>query len=142
LTFLQNKWALSSLIILCWAVIASFSTGYYYYQYTDLTEKLKQLPVHVSVSIDYGNGTVTSFEDVYLFRNATALDALRAVVESITTDYWLGWGAIVTSVNGLENEGLLGWQYWINGEWGTVAADLTTLINNDQVEWKYAAFGG
>ena len=94
------------------------------------------------MSIDYGNGTVTSFEDVYLFRNATALDALRAVVESITTDYWLGWGAIVTSVNGLENEGLLGWQYWINGEWGTVAADLTTLINNDQVEWKYAAFGG
>jgi hypothetical protein len=123
-------------------VIASFSTGYYYYQYAELNEKLKQLPVHVSASIDYGNGTITTFEDVYLFRNATALDALRAVVESITTGYWLGWGAIVTSVNGLDNEGLLGWQYWINDEWGTVAADLTTLINGDQVKWKYAAFGG
>jgi hypothetical protein len=142
LALLRNNWALIALVILCWAVVASFSTGYYYYQYTDLSEKLKRLPVHISVSIDYSNGTITAFEDVYLFQNATVLDALRAVTESITSQYWSGWGTIVTSVNGLTNEGLAGWQYWINEEWGVVAADLQILVSGDQVKWKYATFSG
>ena len=142
MAFLRNKWALIALTILCWAVVASFLTGYYYYQYADLSEKLKRLPVHVSVSINYDNGTLTTFEDVYLFRKATVLDTLRAVTESITTEYWSGWGTIVISVNGVANEGLVGWQYWINGEWGTVAADSQILVSGDQVEWKYAMFGG
>jgi len=94
------------------------------------------------VSINYSNGTLTTFEDVYLFRKATVLDTLRAMTESITTEYWSGWGTIVISVNGVTNEGLVGWQYWINGKWGTVAADSQILVSGDQVEWKYATFGG
>ena len=142
MALLRNKWALISLTIFCWAVVASFSTGYYYYQFANLSEKLKKLPVHVSGSIDYGDGTATTFGDVYLFRNATVLDFLRVTAESVTAEYWPGWGTIVKSVNGVTNEGLIGWQYWINGEWGTMAADLQILVSGDQVEWKYTTFGG
>lgn len=87
MTFLRNKWVLIALVILCWAVVASFLTGYYFYQYADLSEKLKRLPFHVSVSINHGNGIITTSEDVYLFREATVLDTSRAVKESITTEY-------------------------------------------------------
>lgn len=144
MAFLQNKWALAALAMLCWAVAASFTTAYYNYLYTDLFEKLKAVPVHVSMSIDYDNGTITTFEDVYLFRNATALDALRAVA-NVTTEYYVGIGSLVKSVNGVSNDWLsagVGWQYWTNGEWGTKAPDMQILISGDQVEWKYTTYQG
>jgi hypothetical protein len=128
--------------ILCWAVLASFGTGYYYYQYTSLSEKLTRLPVHVSVSIDYGNSTIEKIEDIYLFRNSTVLDALRAIANDLSVEYWSGWGTIIRSINGMANEGMVGWQYWVNEEYGTVAVDLYILVNGDEIEFRYASFGG
>ena len=96
--------------------------------------------MNVSLSIDYGNGTIQTFTDVYLEQNATALDALRTVEESVITEHWVGWGSIVTSIGGITNEGLVGWQYWVNENWGLVAADLQILVSGDLVEWKYAPF--
>ncbi len=144
MAFLRNKWALATLAMLCWAVAASFTTAYYNYLYIDLFEKLKAVPVHVSVSVDYGNGTITTFEDVYLFRNATTLDALRAVA-NVTTEYIVGVGSFVKSVNGISNDWFsagVGWQYWTNGEWGTKASDMQILISGDEVEWKYTTYQG
>jgi len=140
LTFLENKWTIITLAVLCWAVVASLSTGYYYFQYSDLSDKLERFTVNVSLSIDYGNGTIQTFTDVYLEQNATALDALRTVEESVITEHWVGWGSIVTSIGGITNEGLVGWQYWVNENWGLVAADLQILVSGDLVEWKYAPF--
>ncbi|MEA2090115.1 MAG: DUF4430 domain-containing protein [Thermoproteota archaeon] len=145
MAFLQNKWATATIVVFCWAIATSFTTGYYYYLYTDLFERLKIVPVHVSVSIDYyGNGTTTTFEDVYLFRNATALDALRAVA-NVTPEYHAGLGTLVTGVNGVFNNwpgAGVGWQYWINGKWGEIAADKQILINGDKLLWNYTTWQG
>lgn len=129
--------------MVCWGVIASFSALYYYYLYTDLFEKLKALPVHVSITVDYGNGTTKSFPEVYLFRNATVLDALRAVA-NVTLQY-TEFGVLVVSVDGVSNDWTgagIGWQYWINGEWGSVAADRQILVCNDHVAWNCTTWGG
>lgn len=142
LTFLRNKWALVALVILCGGLVATFFAAYYYYMYTDLFQKLKAVPVHISVSIDYGNGTITTFEDVYLFRNATALDGLRAVA-NVTLGYY-EWGVLVEGVNGKSNEPWpgKGWQYWLNEEYGLMGAAKQILINGDKVDWKYATYEG
>lgn len=144
LAFLRNKWALATLVILCWAIIASSALGYYYYKYFDLSQRLKAVPVHVTVSIDYGNDTTTTFENVYLFRNATALDALRAIA-NVTTEPFTGMGLLVVGVDGLLNDWMgagKGWQYWLNGEYGLEAADKQILINGDSVDWKYTTYQG
>lgn len=141
--FLRNKWAIAALVMVCWGAIASLSTAYYYYLYTDLFERLKAVPVHVSVTIDYGNGTTKTFSDVYLFRNATALDALRAVANA--TLQYTEFGVLVTSVNDISNDWSgagVGWQYWINGKWGNVAADKQILIRGDYVSWNCTTWGG
>jgi hypothetical protein len=144
LSFLKNKWAIATAALLCWGIVTSFTTGYYYYLYTDLFERLKMVPVHVSVSIDYGNSTTTTFQDVYLFRNATALDALRAVA-NVTPEYYVGLGTLVVGINGVFNDWMgasVGWQYWINGKWGEVAADKQILVNGDRLLWNYTTYQG
>lgn len=141
--FLRNKWAIATLALVCWGVIASFSTAYYYYLYTDLFEKLRTVPVHISVIVAYGNGTTKTFPDVYLFRNATALDSLRAVA-NVTLQY-TEFGVLVTSVDGVSNDwggAGVGWQYWVDDEWGSVAADRQILISGNQVTWNCTTWGG
>lgn len=102
------------------------------------------VPVHVSILIDYGNDTTTTFEDVYLFRNATAFDALRAVA-NVTSEYYVGLGTLVKGINGVLNDWMstgVGWQYWINGKWGEVAADKQILVNGDRLLWNYTTYQG
>ena len=122
---------------------SKFLAGYYSYKYADLSQRLKAVPVHVSVSFDYGNDTTITFEDVYLFRNATALDALRAVA-NVTTEAYTGMGLLVKGVNGVINEPWpgKGWQYWLNEEYALEAADKQILINGDRVDWKYTTYPG
>lgn len=144
LSFLKNKWALVALVLLCWGIAATFLAGYHYYRYLDLSQRLQAVPVHVTVSIDYGNGSVTTFDDVYLFRNATTLDALRAIA-NVNTEAYTGMGLLVTGVNGLENDWVgagKGWQVWLNGEYGLEAADQQILINGDRADWKYTTYQG
>lgn len=98
----------------------------------------------MEVSIDYGNGTVVSIEDVYLFRNATALDSLRAVA-NVTTKYFVGTGLLIRGVNGIFNDWIgsgEGWQYWLNREYALEAADKQVLISGDVVDWKYTTYQG
>jgi hypothetical protein len=144
LNFLHNRWLLAALLALCWATAATFSTAYYSYKYNDLIKRLESVPVHVEVSRDYGNGTVVSIEDVYLFRNATALDSLRAVA-NVTTEYFVGTGLLIIGVDGIFNDWIgsgEGWQYWLNGEYALEAADKQILISGDVVDWKYTTYQG
>ncbi len=142
--FLHNKWLLAALLALCWATAATFSTAYYSFKYGDLIKRLETVPVHVKVSKDYGNGTVVNFDDVYLFRNATALDSLRAVA-NVTTEYWVDLGLLVTGVDGIDNDWMgsgEAWQCWLNGEYALEAADKLILISGDTVAWKYTTYQG
>lgn len=132
----KRTWVLAVVALLCWTAVASFTAVYYYQQYFSMRASL----VRVSVYIDYGNGTVASYDEVYLFYNATVLDALRAVAD-VNATYWPAFGSFfVESINGVvnnaDNNGKY-WLYWVNGEHGVVGADKCILREGDRVEWKY-----
>lgn len=117
-------------------MIGTVTSIYYFQQYTSVRASL----VQVSLTIDYGNGTVVTHDEVYLFHNATVLDALRAVAEVYVT-YWPSFEAFfVESINGVvnnaDNNGKY-WLYWVNGEHPPVGADKYILRNGDNVEWRY-----
>ncbi|UCG36436.1 MAG: DUF4430 domain-containing protein [Candidatus Bathyarchaeota archaeon] len=133
-----------TLLVFCWATAATFSTAYYSFKFTDLLRRLEAVPVHVSVSKDYGNQTTITFEEVYLFSSATALDSLRAVA-NVTTEYHEVMGLLVTGVDGLSNDWAgagKGWQYWLNGQYALEAADMLILVSGDIVDWRYTTYQG
>lgn len=132
----RRLWTLALVALLCWSVIATVASVYYFQQYMSVRASL----VQVSVTIDYGNGMVVTHDEVYLFKDATVLDALRAVAE-VNATYWPSFGAFfVESINGVinnaDNNGKY-WLYWVNGEHPPVGADKYVLRNGDLVEWKY-----
>lgn len=47
------------------------------------------------------------------------------------------YGALVTSIDGIENDGPSGWVYTINGEQVMDSAENVVLTANDVVEWEY-----
>jgi len=101
---------------------------------------LRESTLHVRVLINYGNGTVETSDDVYLFKGANVLDALRAVAD-VEATYWEAYKAfLIDSINGVENnEGGNNrwWIYSVNGEHAHVSADQYILSEGDTIEWTY-----
>jgi len=145
--------ALLLLILLAWAVAATSAASLLYIENESLRRELEAREellgnlVLVNVGIDYGNGTVTWYNNTPLPRGgATPLSALVAVA---TVEYKVsGMGAYVTSVNGVEekilskNEGYSWLWYILDREkgqlvLGPVAADRYKLASGDVVLWRY-----
>ncbi len=87
----------------------------------------------VSVVIEYRNGTVQDFDNAI---GETVYNATESVVEIKAR--WFGNLAYVYSINGVEedtNEGYY-WQYWVDGNYATLAANLFMLDGNETIEWK------
>jgi hypothetical protein len=140
------------LLLLAWAVAATSAASFLYIENGSLRreleagEKLLGNLVLVNVGIDYGNGTVTWYNNTPLPRGATPLSALVAVA---TVEYKVsGMGAYITSVNGVEekilskNEGYSWLWYILDREkgqlvLGPVAADRYKLASGDVVLWRY-----
>ncbi|TLZ76765.1 MAG: DUF4430 domain-containing protein [Methanobacteriota archaeon] len=54
--------------------------------------------------------------------------------------YQIPQGVFVTAINGSMNgDGGRYWQYWVNGAYGTVAADHAALHDHDVVLWNFSA---
>ena len=54
--------------------------------------------------------------------------------------YQIPQGVFVMAINGSMNgEGGRYWQYWVNGAYGTIAADHAALHDHDVVLWSFAA---
>ncbi|NHI83681.1 MAG: DUF4430 domain-containing protein [Candidatus Thorarchaeota archaeon] len=88
---------------------------------------------NLTLKVDFGNGTVLSFQnlngsDVYNVTNS----ATDVEVE------WYGDLVFVTSIAGVSNDPDAGlwWQYWVNDELGSVAANKYQVNNGDLIEWK------
>lgn len=131
----SRVWILALIMLLCWSAIATISAAYFYQQYTSARASL----IQVSVTIDYGNGTTTTHEQVRLTYNATALDALMAVAK-VSATYWPSFDAVfVDAINGMANnpDNMKYWMYYVNGEHALVGADKYILRHGDHVEWKY-----
>ncbi len=86
----------------------------------------------IGVVIDYGNGTVRSYD------NVTADNVLSATMTVADVEVaWYGNLAFVTAIDGVANDGDrdLWWQYWVNGDYASVAANKYSLNDSDTIEW-------
>ncbi|NWF96808.1 MAG: DUF4430 domain-containing protein [Candidatus Thorarchaeota archaeon] len=92
--------------------------------------------VGVTLGLDFGNGTVISFSDL---EGTDVLNLTQSAVE--VTVSWTGDLAFVTSIAGVTNMPVEGrwWQYWVNGVFGTVAANKHRISDGDHVVWKLTA---
>ena len=88
---------------------------------------------NITVNIDFGNGTILSFEDVVA---DTVYNATRQVVN--IEEEWYGDLVFITSIAGVANDPDQNrwWQYWVNGVLGPVAANKYHLEDGDLVEWR------
>ena len=92
--------------------------------------------VGISLTIDFGNGTVADY---------TGLSA--ANVYNLTTAIfdvdarWAGNRVYIDAIDGVSQDEIHGWQYWVNGDYATVAANLYTLDDGDFVLWNRTISG-
>lgn len=97
-----------------------------------------------SLMIDFQNGELKIFNDLELTENTSVFDLLKSALEEggvdfVYKDYGGELGALVESINGVENNMKDGkyWQYWLNNEYAKVGASVQKIKNGDIIEWKF-----
>ena len=97
--------------------------------------------VNVTLKIDYSNDTIDTYN--IKMSNPTVYSLL--IKASNDYDFSVGrkyydqyQSHYIFSINNVaEGENNKFWQYYINGNYGAVGADLQTLKDNDFIEWKF-----
>jgi hypothetical protein len=140
LGILENKWALASLAIVCWAIVATFSTAFFYYQYTDLMERTRGTAIHVNLGLNYGNGTARWYNDTKATMGMTPLDITLLVAKTNYTPS--GMGAFVNSIDNVKNSNPSYWMWWTwtsYSGWneGPVACDKYVVADGETLYWYY-----
>ena len=95
---------------------------------------LKPRANSVSLHIDYGNATTSIYDHV---GGRNVLEATESV--ALVQVDWTGDLAFVYSINGVSSKGGTGlwWQYWVNGEFASTAANLYEVQDNDTIVWRF-----
>lgn len=138
---LKNKWALATMVVLCWAIVASSMFGYYYYQFTDLVDRIGGLPVSINLSIDYANGTRHWFNGTI---GATLYDAMIQAGWNVEATSFGVMGLYVTSINGVKESAddskYWGWWTWTEYGWshGGSACDKYIISASESIIWYYS----
>lgn len=119
-------------------VIASISIAYTGYYLTSIEGRLQVLEssiVKVHILIDYGNGTVQSY-DVMLTKGLTVLDALRSVAE-VEVKMFPELGAYIVAINGVREsyERNMFWMWYIkkDGEWELAPVGAGNYVPKEEV---------
>jgi hypothetical protein len=99
--------------------------------------------VHAAMlEVQGGSWTIRYRPDVTT--NNTAFGILREASERLGfplayVPYEIPNGIFVTAINGSTNgDGGSYWQFWVNGDYGTVAADHRALHDGDAVLWTFS----
>lgn len=87
----------------------------------------------ITLNIDFGNGTIREYNNL----NGTTVLEVTSAVLSVEVQ-WFGSLAYIRAIEGLVGEGQNGWQFWVNGEFASVAVNQYVLDNNDVVSWEYS----
>lgn len=108
------------------------------------TGQVVEEKISTSLMLDFGNGDISTFNNVTLNKNASVFDLLQEVmkknnVELKYKDYGGDLGVMIEGigevVNDFDNDRW--WQYWVNNEYAKVGASGQVLNNGDVVEWKF-----
>jgi len=87
----------------------------------------------ITLTVDFGNGTIREYNNL----NGTTVLEITSSVLDVEVE-WFGLFAYIRGIEGLAGEGQYGWQYWINGEFASIAVNQYMLDDNDVVSWVYS----
>ena len=88
----------------------------------------------ITLTIDFGNGTITIFDNL---NGSSVLNVTSSVLD--VDVQWHGSLAYIRGIEGLVGQGAEGWQYWVNGEFASIAVNLHLLEDGDSLLWKYTS---
>ncbi|MEM1574639.1 MAG: DUF4430 domain-containing protein [Nitrososphaerota archaeon] len=139
MSFLKNKWAISTIILAISTIIASSLSIYYYYQYSELLKKIQGTTIHVNLGINDGK-TIKWFNGTAIKLGSSLLD-LTMLVANVNYTIYPGMGAFVNSINGVENSHPYYWMWWMWTPYGwmegPVAADRYIVGDGETLYWYY-----
>lgn len=87
----------------------------------------------ITLTIDFGNGTSSEYNDL---NGTTVLEVTSSILE--VEVQWFGPLAYIRAIDGFVGEGEYGWEFWVNGEFASIAVNLYSLENNDEISWVYS----
>jgi hypothetical protein len=88
----------------------------------------------ITLTVDFGNGTIRDYHNL---NGSTVLEVTSSVLD--VEVQWYGPLAYIRGIEGLVGEGAEGWEYWVNGEFASIAVNLYSLEDNDILLWKYTS---
>lgn len=139
------------MVILCWALLASFIAGYYWFEYTDFTNRVGGIPITVNIGVNYGNLTTTQGNNTLPFATKwnndtqalTGMTLFKATedVANLTYDTMAGYGVYVKSINGTAETGTYGWVWWLwsSQGWtlGPISSGAYAISQGETFMWYY-----
>lgn len=141
-TFVMNKWIIVALVVLCWALAASLMAGYYYYQYNDLSSKVKETFITANLGINYGNGSAIRWSNETRTTAGSTLLDLTKLVASVNYTGSLS-GAYVNAIDGVSGSSGKYWLWWSYSSYGwtsgQVAPDRYVVGDNETIFWYFEA---
>ena len=92
-----------------------------------------ELATDISITIDYGNGTTVVYENV---EGTDVLNATQSIADVELE--WFSELAYVTGIDGVSDDRELNlwWQYWVNGEYASIAVNLLSINDDDRIVWR------
>jgi hypothetical protein len=88
----------------------------------------------ITLSLDFGNGTTREYDNL---NGSTVLNVTSSVLD--VEVQWYGSFAYIRGIEGLVGVGDTGWEYWVNGEFASIAVNLYVLHDSDSILWKYTS---
>ena len=137
----RKKIIVSLALLTC--LIIAVCLGVYYIQYNaphlDNLDSIRAM--RVNLCIDYGNGTVTWFNNTLVPEDCDLLNATKLVAE-VRYTYWPAYeSSFVDAINGVTNNSTYFWMwyYWDMEEWilGPTGSDRYKLKPEETVMWRY-----
>ena len=130
---MKEKWIIAIIIAAIIAIAAAYSI-----ENGVLENKSKKL--NALLIINFGNESWNF--NITLNNSATVYSLLMEGAEennfTVSTTYYPQYQSyFINSIAGVKNGNGKYWQYWINGKYGEVSANLQKLENGDVVEWKF-----
>jgi hypothetical protein len=130
------------MLVVVWALLASFLAGYYYLQYSDVSNRVGGVLIYVNIGVDYGNGSRAFSNDTKTVTGATLFDVTK---QAFNVTYQVGvYGTEVTSIDGVTKvAGEVGWTYWVrnstDSSWAIVwdNADNYRVASGETFMWYF-----
>jgi len=125
------------LLIICIVGIYLVNTGII----TDEPPNTNSKMINTSLTIDYGNGEIDTYN--IETSNATVFSVLMKASEDYnfpvtTKSYNQNQSYYIDSIKSVTNgEDGKYWMYYLNGNYGTVGADMQTVADGDVIEWRF-----